>query len=59
MKSKKTPTDRSGDSFSDKSVTLAFLLFFSQVLEAIAAARGEDIEELAATVYENTKRVFF
>ncbi|XP_064639857.1 deoxyribonuclease TATDN1-like [Lineus longissimus] len=30
-----------------------------QVLEVIAAARGEDIEELANTVFNNTKKVFF
>jgi Tat protein secretion system quality control protein TatD with DNase activity len=29
------------------------------VLEVIAAARGEDIEELANTIFNNTKKVFF
>ena len=32
--------------------------FFSQVLEVIAAARNEDINELADTIFENTEKVF-
>ena len=33
-------------------------LFFSQVLEVVAGSRGEDVESLAETVYENTLKVF-
>lgn len=32
---------------------------FAQVLEVVAAARGEDPGELAALALENTRRVFF
>lgn len=31
----------------------------SQVLEIVSAIRGEDANELATKVLENTKRVFF
>lgn len=34
-------------------------VFYSQVMEVIAEARGEDIEELANTIYDNTMKVFF
>ncbi|KAL5016589.1 hypothetical protein ScPMuIL_006178 [Solemya velum] len=33
--------------------------FIIQVMEVIAEARGEDIEELANTIYENTMKLFF
>lgn len=32
---------------------------YSQVLEIVSAVRGEDQDELAKKVYENTCRVFF
>ena len=34
------------------------LYLFSQVLEVMAAARGEDMQQLADTIYDNTIKVF-
>lgn len=33
--------------------------FFRQVLEVVAGSRGEDVQSLAETVYENTMNLFF
>lgn len=33
--------------------------FFRQVLEVVAGCRGEDVQSLAETVYENTMNLFF
>ena len=42
-----------------KLLFFAVCLFYSQVLEVVAGCRGEDVESLAQSVYENTLNLFF
>ena len=45
---------------SHPSIYYFFLSYFSsQVLEVVAASRGEDAQSLAEVIYDNTLNLFF